>query len=375
MGLREELGGAAVPDLVGRTAYRTVQEGLTNARKHAPGAEVVVRLAGSPGEGLTVEICNDAPGPGPRNSQTPGPRPSAEAVLRRTPGPGRGWSGWPSGSRWPTGGSSTDRPPGAAGAWRLGYPGGHERTRETPPVGVLVVDDDPLVRAGLVMMLGGAPDIRVVAEAGDGTQVPPMVDRHAPDVVLMDIRMPAMDGLAATEALRARRHAPEVIILTTFDADEHVLRALRAGAAGFVLKDTPPAEIVDAVRRVAQGLPVLSPAVTRRLIDRVAGADHDRRTRARERLALLNAREREVAVAVGQGRSNAEIGSVLFLSVPTVKTHVSASSPSWTSTTASRSPCWPTTPGCSTTSEGVARTAACLEAGGPVACDAKRERG
>jgi DNA-binding NarL/FixJ family response regulator len=193
-----------------------------------------------------------------------------------------------------------------------------------PAIGVLVVDDDPLVRAGLVMMLGGAPDLRVVAEAGDGTQVLPMVDRYAPDVVLMDLRMPAMDGLAATEALRARRHAPEVIILTTFDADEHVLRALRAGAAGFVLKDTPPAEIVDAVRRVAQGLPVLSPAVTRRLIDRVAGADHDRRTRARERLALLNTREREVAVAVGQGRSNAEIGSVLFLSVPTVKTHVSS---------------------------------------------------
>jgi DNA-binding NarL/FixJ family response regulator len=192
------------------------------------------------------------------------------------------------------------------------------------PVGVLVVDDDPLVRAGLVMMLGGAPDIRVVAEAGDGTQALPLVDRHAPDVVLMDIRMPAMDGLAATEALRARRDPPEVIILTTFDADEHVLRALRAGAAGFVLKDTPPAEIVDAVRRVAQGLPVLSPAVTRRLIARVAGAGPDRRARARELLDRLNQREREVAVAVGQGRSNAEIGGLLFLSVPTVKTHVSS---------------------------------------------------
>jgi DNA-binding NarL/FixJ family response regulator len=197
-------------------------------------------------------------------------------------------------------------------------------TSEPWTVGVLIVDDDPLVRAGLVMMLGGAPDIRVVAEAGDGTEVLPLVDRHAPDVVLMDIRMPAMDGLAATEALRARRHAPEVIILTTFDADEHVLRALRAGAAGFLLKDTPPDEIVTAVRRVAQGHPVLSPAVTRRLIARVADGGQDRRrAQARNRLALLNDRQREVAVAVGQGRSNAQIGAVLHLSVPTVKTHVS----------------------------------------------------
>ena len=193
-----------------------------------------------------------------------------------------------------------------------------------PPVDVLIVDDDPLLRAGLAMMLGGAPDLRVVAEAGDGTEVLALVDRYAPDVVLMDIRMPAMDGLAATEALRARRRAPEVIILTTFDADEHVLRALRAGAAGFVLKDTPPDEIVAAVRRVASGEPVLSPAVTRRLIARVAGSDTDRRRQARERLALLNDRERQVALAVGQGRSNAEIGAGLYLSVPTVKTHVSS---------------------------------------------------
>jgi DNA-binding NarL/FixJ family response regulator len=197
-------------------------------------------------------------------------------------------------------------------------------TSEPPAVGVLIVDDDPLVRAGLAMLLGGAPDIRVVGEAGDGSEVLAMVDRHAPDVVLMDIRMPAVDGLAATEALRARRHAPEVIVLTTFDADEHVLRALRAGAAGFVLKDTPPAEIVAAVRRVARGEPVLSASVTRRLIARVTDADHDRRRHARERLARLNQREPEVAVAVGHGRSNAEIGAALFLSVPTVKTHVSS---------------------------------------------------
>ncbi|MFC6085636.1 response regulator [Sphaerisporangium aureirubrum] len=195
---------------------------------------------------------------------------------------------------------------------------------ETWTVDVLIVDDDPLVRAGLAMMLGGAPDIRVVGEAGDGTEVRPLVDRHAPDVVLMDIRMPAMDGLAATEALRAREGAPEVIMLTTFDADAHVLRALRAGAAGFLLKDTPPAEIVAAVRQVARGRPVLSPSVTRRLIARVAESGQDRRrAEAAGRLALLNDRERQVAVAVGQGRSNAEIGAVLHLSLPTVKTHVS----------------------------------------------------
>ncbi|MET0134082.1 MAG: response regulator transcription factor [Kibdelosporangium sp.] len=190
---------------------------------------------------------------------------------------------------------------------------------------VLIVDDDPLVRAGLVLMLGGAPDITVVGEGRDGTEVVPLVDRHAPDVVLMDIRMPAMDGLTATEILRTRGHAPEVIVLTTFDADTHVLRALRAGAAGFLLKDTPPGAIVDAVRQVARGIPVLSPVVIRRLIDRVAETgDHRRRTEARTRLEVLSEREWEVAVAVGRGMSNAEIAAEIHLSVPTVKTHVSS---------------------------------------------------
>jgi DNA-binding NarL/FixJ family response regulator len=192
-------------------------------------------------------------------------------------------------------------------------------------VDVLVVDDDPLVRAGLAMMLGGVPDIRVVAEAGDGSEVLALVDRHRPHVVLMDIRMPKVDGLTATEAVRARGNPPEVLVLTTFDADQHVLRALRAGAAGFLLKDTPPAEIVAAVRQVAAGTPVLSPAVTKRLIARVAETGvADRRGRAAARLAELNAREREVAVEVGKGRSNAEIAKALHLSVPTVKTHVSS---------------------------------------------------
>ncbi|MEU7041600.1 response regulator transcription factor [Streptomyces varsoviensis] len=194
----------------------------------------------------------------------------------------------------------------------------------TPAVRLLLVDDDPLVRAGLRLMLGGAADLEIVAEASDGGEVLPLVDRYAPDVVLMDIRMPTVDGLAATEALRRRPRSPQVIVLTTFHADEQVLRALRAGAAGFVLKDTPPAEIVAAVRRVAAGEPALSPTVVRQLISHVAGAGaDDRRTRARTLLGQLNDREREVAVAVGQGKANAEIGTALFMSVATVKTHVS----------------------------------------------------
>jgi DNA-binding NarL/FixJ family response regulator len=189
---------------------------------------------------------------------------------------------------------------------------------------VLLVDDDPLVRAGLSFMMGGADDIEIVGEASDGGEVEHLVDRTRPDVVLMDIRMPAVDGLAATELLRRRPDAPEVVVLTTFHADEQVLRALRAGAAGFVLKDTPPAEILDAVRRVAAGEPVLSPAVTRQLMAHAAGTGPDtRRAAARERIAVLNDREREVAVAVGRGASNAEIGAELFMSVGTVKTHVS----------------------------------------------------
>ena len=190
---------------------------------------------------------------------------------------------------------------------------------------VLLVDDDALVRSGLRMMLAGAAGIEVVAEAADGREVLGEVDRHRPDVVLMDIRMPHLDGIAATRLLAAQPDPPAVIVLTTFDADELVLRALQAGAAGFLLKDTPPAEIVRAIERVHAGDAMLSPTVTRRLIAMVAGdtdagarADH-----ARERLGLLSPRERDVALAVGRGQGNAEIAAALHLSVATVKGHVS----------------------------------------------------
>jgi DNA-binding NarL/FixJ family response regulator len=189
---------------------------------------------------------------------------------------------------------------------------------------VLIADDDPLVRAGLSMIIGGTPDLQIVGEVGDGTEVAAAVRACAPDVVLMDIRMPRTDGLAATAALRAAGAAPEVLVLTTFDIDQYVLKALRAGASGFLLKDTPPAEIVAAIRRVAAGEATLSPTVTRQLITHVVAQDGGaRREVAAGRLAGLSPREREVAVALGQGRSNAEIAAELFMSVATVKAYVS----------------------------------------------------
>ncbi|MFD8526665.1 response regulator [Streptosporangium canum] len=190
------------------------------------------------------------------------------------------------------------------------------------PLRVLVVDDDALVRAGLSMMLDGIHGIAVVGEAADGDEVPAAADAYAPDVVLMDLRMPRVDGITATRRLRSRRHPPEVIVLTTFDADENILHALRAGAAGFLLKDTPPAQIVEAVRRVAAGDPVLSPRITRRLMDRAA-VQAGAYQRARAALTTLSPREHEVVLAVARGRTNAEIAEELSMKVTTVKAHVS----------------------------------------------------
>jgi DNA-binding NarL/FixJ family response regulator len=189
---------------------------------------------------------------------------------------------------------------------------------------VLIVDDDALVRSALSMLLAGGEKIAIVGEATDGSEVMDAVAALEPDVVLMDIRMPTMDGLAATELVRAQADPPEVIVLTTFEADDYVLRALRMGASGFLLKDTAPAEIVRAVRAVAAGEPILSPAITRRLIGHVTDTGIDERKRdAREQLSRLAHREREVAVAIGLGKSNAEISRELYMSVATVKAHVS----------------------------------------------------
>lgn len=218
-----------------------------------------------------------------------------------------------------------DRAPGGPGAERpdAGADGSAGAAAGAQaPIRVLVVDDDPLVRAGLVLMLGGADGIEVVAEAADGDEVEAAADARTADVVLMDIRMRRVDGIEATRRLRRRQRPPEVIVLTTFDADELVLRALRAGASGYLLKDTAPARIVAAIRAVAAGDPILSPGITRRLIGLVA-ADHRDAERARSSLATLTGREREVVLAIAQGKSNAELAGELFMSVATVKAHVS----------------------------------------------------
>ena len=189
---------------------------------------------------------------------------------------------------------------------------------------VLLVDDDALVRAGLRMILSSAEDLDLVGEVDDGARAVPAVREHRPDVVLMDIRMPEMDGITATAALRRLDAPPQVIVLTTFQADEQVLSALRVGASGFLLKDTPPAEILNAVRLVAAGDAMLSPSVTRTLLSHFGDTEAtERRRAAAQRLATLTDREREVALAVGSGASNAEVAASLFMSEATVKAHVS----------------------------------------------------
>jgi DNA-binding NarL/FixJ family response regulator len=192
------------------------------------------------------------------------------------------------------------------------------------PLRVLLVDDDALVRAGLRTILSSAPDLAVVGEAADGAGAVAECIAHRPDVVLMDVRMPAVDGITGTERVRALPEPPAVIVLTTFHLDDYVFGALRAGASGFLLKDTAPTEIVAAVRLVAAGEAMLSPAVTRTLIDRFGPSPASRRRgEAEARLAVLTDREREVALLVAGGGANAEIARRLHLSEATVKAHVS----------------------------------------------------
>ena len=187
-------------------------------------------------------------------------------------------------------------------------------------VRVVLIDDDPLVRAGLKLMLGGREGVDFVGEGSDGSEAAALVAEHRPDVLLMDIRMPGKDGLTATEELMAQKEAPRVVILTTFDSDDSVLRALAAGAAGFLLKDTPPDRMLEAIKQVAAGEHTLSPSVVSQVIAAATRHRGDpRREDARADLAVLNAREKDVAIAIGRGLTNAEISARHYLSLATVK--------------------------------------------------------
>ena len=188
---------------------------------------------------------------------------------------------------------------------------------------VALVDDDSLVRAGLSMILGADPGIEVVGEAGDGSGAVELVQRHRPDLLLMDVRMPTMDGIAATRAVTALAEHPAIIMLTTFDMDEYVFTALEAGASGFLLKDTPPTDLIHAVHVVARGDAMLSPTVTRRMLSHFSHANPSHAPQQHPGLGALTERETEVLGAVGAGLSNAQIGARLFMSEATVKAHVS----------------------------------------------------
>ncbi|MEU4543141.1 response regulator transcription factor [Nonomuraea dietziae] len=187
---------------------------------------------------------------------------------------------------------------------------------------LVIVDDDPMVRTGLRLILGGDPGLEIVGEAGDGLRAMAVVRDLRPDVVLMDIRMPVQDGLTTTELMLARPDPPRILVLTTFDADDMVLRALQLGASGFLLKDTPPPKMIEAVHAVANGEPVLSPRVVHQVIAAATGRHEPRRPEARRELARLTEREREVAIEVAKGSSNAEIAERLHMSVATVKANV-----------------------------------------------------
>ncbi|WP_246083359.1 response regulator [Nonomuraea diastatica] len=187
---------------------------------------------------------------------------------------------------------------------------------------MVIVDDDPMVRTGLRLILGGEPDLELAGEAADGRQAMAVIRDLRPDVVLMDIRMPHQDGLTTTELLLQSPSPPKILVLTTFDADDMVLRALQLGAHGFLLKDTPPPKMIEAVRACARGEPVLSPSVAQQVIAAATGRHDPRRPQALEELSRLTDREREVAVEIAKGGSNTEIAADLCVSVATVKANI-----------------------------------------------------
>ena len=294
------------------SAYRIIQEALTNTLKHARGATAQVRVRYGTAE-LDIDV-TDRGGTGDRGIGVPGES-------------GRGLIGMRErvavfGGRFEAG----PMPGGFRVSARLPIAPARGRASDglTVPIRVLLVDDQELVRTGFRMILADEADIEVVGEAPDGKVAVDSVRRLKPDVVVMDIRMPVMDGVEATRRIvEDTDSTARVLVLTTFDADETVVQALRVGASGFLLKDVPPAGFVDAIRIVAGGDALLAPSVTRQLLDRfrdrLPGPADPRQDRFRE----LTERELEVVKLVARGLSNREIADRLVLAEPTVKTHVS----------------------------------------------------
>ena len=290
------------------TLYRIVQEALTNTLKHAAATKVTVTLRYHE-PAVELEVADD------------GTQASVDhSVARRSSG-GHGIEGMRERANLHGG-------DGAGGSRRLRW---LDRLSDGPRgrsglfmIRVALVDDQELLRLGFRMILDTTEDITVVGEAGNGKRAVELVSTSHPDVVLMDIRMPVMDGIEATRQIVALDPAVRVLVLTTFDLDEYAFGALRAGASGFLLKDVPPGQLTGAIRTVASGDAVVSPRITRRLLDEYAHllatrGDDEPMDRA---LSSLTAREREVLIALAEGLSNAEIAARLFVSEATVKSHV-----------------------------------------------------
>ena len=339
-GVLEQVRGAGLPvdfEVVGTpgqlapgvdlTAYRIVQEALTNTIRHAHADRAAVTVTYEPGY-ITVRVADSGPRPAPDPNGRPAP--AARNAAGGAAGPAwrvRAWRGRARAGRHRRAGRLVRREPlrgpDAVRRFRGHRPAARPMTAPAgpAPIRVLVVDDQELVRSGFCVILDAADGITVVGEAANGEAAVSGAAAHQPDVVLMDIRMPGMDGLEAARLITGTAPAPKVVMLTTFDLDDYVYEALRAGASGFLLKDSPRHDLIAAIRAAAAGDALLAPSVTRRLIEAFARRPPET-TPSPSRLASLTARERDVLLLLARGRSNAEIATALFVSEATVKTHV-----------------------------------------------------
>ena len=307
----------AVPPAAALSAYRIVQEALTNIVRHAPGAEAAVRVGISPA-GVRIRVTDTGRDPWAGTARLA----DGDVTVRSGTG-GHGIAGMRERAAIFGGTLEAGPLPGAGFQVAAFLPVRASRGGAGGvTIGVVVADDQAIVRAGFRLLIDSEPDLAVLGDAADGAEAVAVTRKTAPDVVLMDIRMPVMDGIAATRLIAADQSRSRVLILTTFDLDEYVYAALHAGASGFMLKDRPPEELLSAIRVIAAGEALLAPNVTRRLIGHFT-RQPDRLRTPPKALEELTVREREVLALIAAGLSNTEIAGRLVMSVPTAKTHVS----------------------------------------------------